>query len=203
LIGYYTFVAYGPVFTVAVFKRTPQDASNLTSYLFAAILLGLFLGGILSDRLRLRKIPGMLFTTIGGIFLIVLGQTVGHQLSNDQIILLYVINGFCMAMMWSPTNALFSENAEDVAATRQTTAFGVQGLITGVMIQVWVFFVLDLQKGQGWAFVWTVAGLFSIATAVIIALCKGSWGRFPVEAPLSETVPTPVVATPAAATGLP
>ncbi len=204
LIGYYTFVAYGPVFTVAVFKRTPQDASNLTSYLFAAILLGLFVGGILSDWLRLRKILGMLFTTVGGIFLIVLGQTVGHHLSNGQIILLYVINGFCMAMMWSPTNALFSENAEDVAATRQTTAFGVQGLITGVMIQVWVFFVLDLQKAHGWAFVWTVAGLFSIATAAVIALCKGSWGRFPVEAPAVEPdlTPTTVVGGPAPAPGL-
>src|SRR5581483_11259 len=34
LIGYSTFVAFGPVFTVAAFHKTPQDASNLTSYLF-------------------------------------------------------------------------------------------------------------------------------------------------------------------------
>src|SRR5579884_4090346 len=129
LIGYSTFVAYGPVFTVAVYKRSPQDASNLTSYLFGAILVGLFVGGILSDKLRMRKIPGMLFTTIGGIFLLVLGQTVGHALSNGQIIALFSIEGFFMAMMWSPTNALFSENAEDIAATRQTTGFGVQGFI--------------------------------------------------------------------------
>jgi len=202
LIGYSTFVAFGPIFTEAVFKRTPQDASNLTSYLFAAILVGLFLGGILSDKLRMRKIPGMLFTTIGGLFLIVLGLTVGHQLSNSQIIALYVINGFCMSMMWSPTNALFSENAEDIAATRQTTGFGVQGFITGVMIQTWVFFVLDIQKAHGWAFIWYLAAAFSIATAVVIALCKGTWGRFPIEAP--EAPPEPLaVGGEVAATGLP
>ena len=107
-----------------------------------------------------------------------------------------------MAMMWSPTNALFSENAEDIAATRQTTGFGVQGFITGVMIQVWVFFALDLQKAIGWSGIWTVAGAFSIATAVVIALCKGSWGRFPIEAP--EVVPEPLqVGGEVAATGLP
>jgi len=106
-------------------------------------------------------------------------------------------------MMWSPTNALFSENAEDIAATRQTTGFGVQGLIYGVMVQVWVFFVLDLQEAHGWAFIWYLSGIFSIATAVVIALCKGSWGRFPVEAPELESQPTPAVSGPAVAPGLP
>jgi MFS family permease len=189
LIGYSTFVAFGPVFTVAVYKRSPQDASNLTSFLFGAILIGLFAGGVLSDKLRMRKIPGMVFTTIGGIFLIVLGRTVGHQLSNAQIITLFSIEGFFMAMMWSPTNALFSENAEDIAATRQTTGFGVAGFITGVMIQTWVFFALDLEKAIGWSGIWTVAGSFSIATAVVIALCKGTWGRFSIEAPTEGEPP--------------
>ena len=50
LVGYYTFVAYGPLFTVQAYKRTPQDAANLVSYLFAAILAGLLLGG--SSRTR-------------------------------------------------------------------------------------------------------------------------------------------------------
>jgi OPA family glycerol-3-phosphate transporter-like MFS transporter len=201
LVGYYTFVAYGPLFTVQVFKRTPQDASNLVSYLFASILAGLVLGGIFSDKIRMRKIPGMVFTTLAGIGFIVVGRTVGHHLSNGQIILLYCVLGFVMAMMWSPTNALFSENAEDIAATRQTTAFGVAGLVTAGITQAWIFVAPSTLSSHGWTFVWTFAGVCSIATAGIIAICRGSWGQFPAEVPVTESEDA-TFATMEAATGL-
>jgi MFS family permease len=186
LIGYATFGAYGPIFVVQVFKRTPQDAANLTSYLYAAILVGLFLGGILSDWLRLRKIPGMLFTTIGGLGLIFLAQTVGHKLTNTEILIIFSVNGFFMAMMWSPTTALFSENAEDVATTRMTTAFGFGAMVYAILIQAWIFEAPTFLANYGWAFIWTFCGICSIATAVVIALCKGPWGRFPLEASQEE-----------------
>lgn len=182
LLGYYTFVAYGPLFTVQAFHRTPQDASNLSSYVFAAIIVGLILGGVLSDRLRLRKIPGMFFTILAGVALIALARLAGRNLSSGQIILIYVIMGGMMSMMWSPTNALFSENAEDIAATRQTTAFGIAGLTTAIITQAWIFVAPSLLTDHGWTFIWTVGGICSIATAGVIAICRGEWGRFPTEA---------------------
>ena len=131
----------------------------------------------------MRKIPGIVFTTLAGIGLILVGKTVGHHLSNNQIIGLYSGLGFVMAMMWSPTNALFSENAEDIAATRQTTAFGVQGLISALITQAWIFEAPSLLKGHGWGLIWTIAGGCSIGAALFIATCKGTFGRFPAEAP--------------------
>lgn len=203
LLGYYTFVAYGPLFTVQVFHRTPQDASNLSSFVFAAIIAGLIVGGVLSDWARLRKLLGAVFTIAAGIALLTLGQTVGHHLSTNQIILMYVVMGFVMAMMWSPTNALFSENAEDIAATRQTTAFGMSGLTVAIITQAWIFEAPSLLTDHGWTFVWTFGGICSIATAGVIFFCRGSWGRFSVDAPEAQPAPVGELANPVVAIDVP
>lgn len=201
LVGYYTFVAYGPLFTEVTFKRTPQEAADLVSYLFASILAGRVLGGLFSDWIRMRKVPGIVFTTLAGIGFIAVDRTVGHHLTNGEIITLCCVLGFVMAMMWSPTNALFSENAEDIAATRQTTAFGVTGLVTAGITQAWIFVAPSTLSSHGWTFVWTFAGICSIATAGIIAICRGSWGRFLAEAPQAEAEEATFAAQ-VAATGL-
>ncbi len=181
LFGYITFVAFGPLFTVQGFHQSPQTAAAITSWIYASIIVFLILGGIASDWLRMRKLLGVVFTTLSGIGLIGLGLSVGHHLGQGQIILLYVVIGAVMATMWSPTNALFSENAEDIAATRQTTAFGGQGVVTRVVDQAWIFFAPSLLAGHGWGAIWVVTGVAALAAAPIIAWCRGPWGRFSVD----------------------
>lgn len=179
LLGYITFVGYGPLFTIAAFHTSPQEGSALTSWVFLSIILFLMVGGILSDKLRLRKALGFGFTILSGGALIGLGlMSSGAKLSNTTIIVMYVLVGAVMACMWSPTNALFSETAEDIHASRQTTAFGGQGVISRPIYQAWLFIVPIVLVHLGWQWVWIIAGIGALATAPILAVCRGSWGRF-------------------------
>jgi MFS family permease len=178
LLGYITFVGYGPLFTIDAFHKTPQEGSSLTSWVFLSIILFLMLGGILSDRLRLRKALGFGFTILSGAALISLGLLSKSSLSTTTIIVVYVLIGAVMACMWSPTNALFSETAEDIHASRQTTAFGGQAVISRPIYQAWLFIVPIVLLHLGWQWVWIIAGLGALATAPILIICRGSWGRF-------------------------
>lgn len=181
LFGYFTFLQYGPLFTVQAFHQPPQEASLITSWIYASIIVFLLLSGYVCDRLRLRKLPGVVFALLTGVAYIALGSTVGLPLTSDQIIAAYVVLGAIAATMWSPTNALFSETAEDIAATRQTTAFAGQRVIYSIITQVWVFFAPSLLADHGWQLVWTICGLGAIAAAPVMAICRGGWGRFAVE----------------------
>jgi MFS family permease len=179
LFGYRTFVAYGSLFTVHAYSLQPQEGSRVTSWVYASIIVFLLVSGLVSDRLRLRKLIGVVFTLLSGAALISLGLTVGRQWTTAEMIAFYVIIGAVMATMWSPTNALFSETAEDIAATRQTTAFAGQQVINSIITQVWLFVALSLLADHGWQLIWTICGLGAIAAAPIMAGCRGGWGRFP------------------------
>ncbi len=181
LLGYITFVGYGPLFTIEAFHKSPQEGSNLTSYLFLSIIVFLVLGGILSDVLRLRKVLGFGFTILSGAALISLGLLAKANLSTPAIVIVYLLTGLVMACMWSPTNALFSETAEDIHASRQTTAFGGQAVISGPIYQAWLFVVPIVLAHLGWQWVWIIAGIGALVTAPILLVCRGSWGRFTVE----------------------
>jgi MFS family permease len=178
LLGYITFVAYGPLFTIEAFRKSPQEGSSLSSWVFLSIIVFLVLGGILSDKLRLRKALGFGFTILSGAALITLGLLSGSSLSTAQIIVLYVVTGALMACMWSPTNALFSETAEDIHVSRQTTAFGGQGVVSRPIYQAWIFLIPVVLGHLGWEWVWIIAGLGALVTAPILIICRGSWGRF-------------------------
>jgi MFS family permease len=178
LLGYITFVAYGPLFTIEAFHKSPQEGSSLSSWVFLSIIVFLVLGGILSDRLRLRKALGFGFTILSGAALITLGLLSGASLSTAEIIILYVVTGALMACMWSPTNALFSETAEDIHVSRQTTAFGGQGVVSRPIYQAWIFLIPVVLGHLGWEWVWIISGVGALVSAPILVICRGSWGRF-------------------------
>jgi OPA family glycerol-3-phosphate transporter-like MFS transporter len=189
LFGYTAFVAYGPLFTVQAFHQPPQEASLITSSIYASVIVFLLISGLLCDRLRLRKLPAVVFSLLTGLAYIGLGYTAGLPLTTYQIIVAYVIVGAIAATMWSPTNALFSETAEDIAATRQTTAFAGQRVIYSIITQVWVFIAPSLLADHGWQLVWTICGIGALAAAPVIAFCRGSWGPFPTREPAPAPVP--------------
>jgi MFS family permease len=195
LLGYITFVGYGPLFTIAAFHKSPQEGSSLTSWVFLSIIVFLVLGGILSDKLRLRKALGFGFTILSGGALITLGFLSNANLSDTTIIIIYLLVGLVMACMWSPTNALFSETAEDIHASRQTTAFGGQQVISRPIYQAWLFVVPIVLAHEGWRWVWIIAGIGALVTAPILVICRGSWKRFTLqEVTLLSDVPVTVPA---------
>jgi OPA family glycerol-3-phosphate transporter-like MFS transporter len=192
LLGYTTFVAYGPLFTVQGFHQTPQEASNVTSWIYASIIVFLIFGGLLSDWLHLRKGLAVFFCALTGIALIGLGLAVGADLSSTQVIFLYIGVGAAMAMMWSPANALFSEAAEDIHATRQTTAFGGQRVFTAIIPQTWIFILPSLLSDHGWEPVWVITGIAAFGALPIMAMARGNWLRWSVPERAIELEPQPV-----------
>jgi OPA family glycerol-3-phosphate transporter-like MFS transporter len=116
---------------------------------------------------------------------------VGADLSSTQVIFLYIGVGAVMAMMWSPANALFSEAAEDIHATRQTTAFGGQRVFTAVIGQAWIFVAPSLLADHGWEAVWMITGIGALAAVPIMALARGSWFRWSIREPEMEVLPQP------------
>lgn len=193
LLGYTTFVAYGPLFTVQGFHQSAQEGSNITSWIYASIIVFLIVGGVLSDWLRVRKALAMFFCMLSGVALIGLGLAVGADLSSTQVIFLYIGIGAVMALMWSPANALFSEAAEDIHATRQTTAFGGQRVFTAVIGQTWIFMAPSLLSDHGWETVWVITGIGALAAVPIMALARGNWFRWSVTEPEMEVLPQPGV----------
>ena len=68
LLGYYTAVAFFPIFFQTVQGFSADQANGLLNYYWASNAIALVLAGILSDRLRVRK-PFMLFGGIGALFI--------------------------------------------------------------------------------------------------------------------------------------
>jgi len=69
LLVYYTTVAFGVIYLVEVFHFTPGRANALLNWNWAANVAALLAGGLMSDRLRVRK-PFMLVGGLGGAALI-------------------------------------------------------------------------------------------------------------------------------------
>lgn len=178
LLGYHTFVSYGPLFTIDAFHKSPQEGSALTSWIYLSVIVFLVLGGIASDRLRLRKSLGLIFTILSGAGLLILGSLSDHALSSAGIVVAYVVIGAVMGITWPPMLALFSETAEDIHASRQTTAFAGMNMVTGTMYHSWVIVIPIVLASAGWRWVWFIAGLGALATAPILLICRGSLRRF-------------------------
>ena len=89
----------------------------------------------------------------------------------------YVVIGAVMGITWPPMLALFSETAEDIHASRQTTAFAGMNMVTGTMYHSWVIVIPIVLASAGWRWVWFIAGLGALATAPILLICRGSLRR--------------------------
>ena len=102
LLVYYTTVAFGVIYLVAIFHFTPARANALLNWSWAANVVSLLAGGLLSDWLRVRK-PFMLVGGIGGM-------------------VFFIATIFLMRGRWSPAAAKADEEAHDAAVARELDA---------------------------------------------------------------------------------
>ena len=76
------------------------------------------------------------------------------------------------------TAKLSSRKLSGGPSSRQTTAFGGQGVVSRPIYQAWIFLIPIVLSHFGWQWVWIIAGLGALVTAPILRVCRGSWGRF-------------------------
>jgi MFS family permease len=113
LLGYYTAVAFFPIFFQTVQGFTADQANGLLNYYWASNAIALVLAGVLSDRLRVRK-PFMLFGGIGAlvITLIIRYETPHTDVSYSAWAFLLTCTGVYGGFAFACWMASFTETVE-------------------------------------------------------------------------------------------
>jgi MFS family permease len=142
LLGYYTAVAFFPIFFQTVQGFTADQANGLLNYYWASNAIALVVAGVLSDRLRVRK-PFMLFGGIGAfiVTLIVRYQTPHTDVSYSAWAFLMVCIGTYGGFAFACWMASFTETVEAKNPALIAHGLAVWGWLLRVIVAV-AFLVL-------------------------------------------------------------
>ncbi|MQA86482.1 MAG: MFS transporter [Streptosporangiales bacterium] len=176
LVLYYTFNLYGPTLIQQSFGVTTAQAATVMAYFWVLNLGMLILVGWLSDRFQVRKpvsLVGAVLTTACSVYFI------GLMGGNPGIGLLSVAGallGAFMAIAFVPWMANFSEDAEDVKAILQGTAWGAWGMSVRVMIIVVLLTApLTVEAAGSWVTWMIIATVCEALFIPAVFLFKGRW----------------------------
>ena len=179
LLVYYTTVAFGVIYLVVVFHFSPARANILLDWNWAANAVALFVAGVWSDRLRVRK-PFMLAGGLAGAGLIwvFLAHDAGRPSFAGMAAVgctLSVMLGFAYAA-WM---AAFTETIEAINPALTATGLAVWGwllrlVVSGsfVLLPMVVNPVTAAAKWQNWYAVCAAAALVFV---VSVFAMKGRW----------------------------
>jgi MFS family permease len=142
LLGYYTAVAFFPIFFQTVQGFTADQANGLLNYYWASNAIALVLAGVLSDRLRVRK-PFMLFGGIGAfiVTLVVRYQTPHTDVSYSAWAFLMICVGTYGGFAFACWMASFTETVEAKNPALIAHGLAVWGWLLRVIVAI-AFLVL-------------------------------------------------------------
>jgi MFS family permease len=137
LLGYYTAVAFFPIFFQTVQGFTADQANGLLNYYWASNAVSLIVAGALSDRLRVRK-PFMIVGGIGAaIFSILVYNRTTHTDTSYRawaIILMGV--GIYGGLAFATWMASFTETVEEKSPALIAHGLAVWGWLLRVVVAV-------------------------------------------------------------------
>ena len=142
LLGYYTAVAFFPIFFQTVQGFSEDQANGLLNYYWASNAVALIVAGVLSDRLKVRK-PFMLF---GGVFALGITMVVRYLTPHTDtsysawafvMMCVGVYGGFAFAC-WM---ASFTETVEAINPALTAYGLAIWGWLLRVVVAV-AFLVL-------------------------------------------------------------
>ena len=137
LLGYYTAVAFFPIFFQTVQGFTADQANGLLNYYWSSNAIALVVAGLLSDRLRVRK-PFMLFGGIGAfiITLIVRYETPHTDVSYSAWAFLLVCVGTYGGFAFACWMASFTETVEAKNPALIAHGLAVWGWLLRVIVAI-------------------------------------------------------------------
>jgi MFS family permease len=162
---YYTLVAYGPTLLNQAFGIPVETAALIGSGTALANGMMVILSGWLSDRLQLRRPFALVGTLLSTGALLTYIPFMDAQPSTAQVATACVLLGAFLGVSFAPWMANFSENAEDIAASLQGTAFGVWGATIRFMIVALLIFAPVVAQSSSWA---TWVAIIAVAHAIFI-----------------------------------
>ena len=137
LLGYYTAVAFFPIFFQTVQGFTADQANGLLNYYWASNAISLIVVGALSDRLRVRK-PFMLLGALGGIAfsLALYSQTPQTDVSYRAWATILIGVGVYGGLVFATWMASFTETVEEKSPALIAHGLAVWGWLLRVVVAV-------------------------------------------------------------------
>lgn len=175
LMTYLTIQAYGATFLVQAFGYTDSEAASIAKYFWLFNLFTLVLAGLISDKLRLRKIITMIGAILSVVYIAYFATLVGSEIPITHMMIYTSLLGGFLGIAYGPWMALFSENAEDIRATLQTTAWGIFNFsVRAVAIAVTLIAPVVAAK-NGWGTWFWITSIAAVIYIPIVFSAKGPW----------------------------
>jgi MFS family permease len=137
LLGYYTAVAFFPIYFQTVLSFTPGESNSLLNWYWLFNAISLLVFGLMSDRLSVRK-PFML---LGGLMSVLvsitfLSRATHHAPSFSSIAILLAFIGIWGGAAFAPWLASFTETVEDRNPALTATGLAIWGWILRIVVAV-------------------------------------------------------------------
>jgi len=179
LLVYYTTVAFGVIYLVAIFHFTPARANALLNWSWAANVVSLLAGGLLSDWLRVRK-PFMLVGGLAGAILIWL--FLAHTYPSTSFTGMAIV-GSAMSIMlgiaYGAWMASFTETVEAHNPALTATGLAVWGwLLRLVVTAAFVLLprvVSPVTSADKWQLWYAICAAGALVFVAMIFTMKGRW----------------------------
>jgi len=179
LLVYYTTVAFGVIYLVEIFHFTPARANALLNWSWAANVVSLLAGGVLSDWLRVRK-PFMLVGGLGAAGLI--WYFLGHQFDQPGFAAMAAAGSaisILIGVAYGAWMASFTETVESHDPALTATGLAVWGwLLRLVVTASFVLLprvVLPVTSPQRWQLWYLLCAGGALAFVASIFTMKGRW----------------------------
>jgi MFS family permease len=137
LLGYYTAVAFFPIYFQTVLNFTPSQSNSLLNWYWSFNAISLVGFGAMSDRLAVRK-PFMLAGALGSILISVtfLSKATHNSPTFSSVAILLAFIGIWGGAAFAPWMASFTETVERRNPALTATGLAVWGWILRIVVAV-------------------------------------------------------------------
>ncbi|MBO3749049.1 MFS transporter [Streptosporangiaceae bacterium NEAU-GS5] len=142
LLIYYTAVAFFTIYLTSIFGFTTSEANGLNAWYWAIDGVALVIGGILSDRLLVRKPFMVAGAVIAVVMTIVFLTRATHpETSYGSLVVIISLLAVGLAIAYAPWMAAFTETVERRNPALTATGLAVWGWLLRLVVTASLFFV--------------------------------------------------------------
>ncbi|HET8841638.1 MAG TPA: MFS transporter [Ktedonobacteraceae bacterium] len=179
LLTYYAFVGYGPILFTNIFGYSLPLANGLLGIYWIVDICASIIGGIISDRLEVRK-PLMLIFTVATIIVgIVFITRIGQPTSAVFMGVLLGLSALTGPIAYVTWMAAYTETLEEVNPALVATGIAVWGFVVRVVVVLstlgFGFVVQNVQNPTQWSIWWWVGIAGYLVFLPTISLNTGYW----------------------------
>ena len=194
LLTYYAFVGYGPILFTNVFKFSLPLANGLLGIYWIVDIVASILGGIISDRLEVRKPMMIIFTLLTIVASIVFISRIGQPTDAVFMGILLGVSALVGPIAYVTWMAAYTETLEEVNPALVATGIAVWGFVVRVVVVLstlgFGLVVTNVLNPTQWSIWWWVGIGGYLIFLPTVALNTGYWSparaRAAVQARLHE-----------------